>query len=67
MTRVLALSAAAAAIWTATAAAAIFRVPRVPAGRYTIVVWCKPCGNDHWAMATPSYIQNGRAVLRVRA
>jgi hypothetical protein len=42
-----------------------FRVPRVAAGGYTIVVWCKPCGNDHWAMATPSYVQNPRAILRV--
>lgn len=42
-----------------------FRVPRVAAGRYTIVVWCKPCGNDHWAMATPSFVQNPRAILRV--
>jgi hypothetical protein len=41
-----------------------FRVPRLPAGRYTIVVWCKPCGNDHWAMATPDYVHE-RAVLRI--
>lgn len=44
-----------------------FRVPSLAAGRYTIVVWCKPCGNDHWAMATPSYVQNPRAILRVRS
>jgi hypothetical protein len=41
------------------------RVPKLAPGRYTIVVWCKPCGNDHWAMATPSYVANPRAVLRI--
>ncbi len=42
-----------------------FRLPKLAPGRYTIVVWCKACGNDHWAMATPSYVANARAVLRI--
>lgn len=44
-----------------------FRVPRLEPGRYTLVVWCKPCGNDHWAMATPNFVLNPRAILRIRA
>ncbi len=43
-----------------------FRVPRLKPGRYTIVVWCRSCGNDHWAMATPGHVANARAVLHVR-
>jgi len=46
------------------AAQLFFRVPRVPLGRYTIVVWCKSCGNRHWAAATPTFI-HARAILRV--
>ena len=43
-----------------------FRLPRVAPGRYTLVVWCRPCGT-HWALAAPNWIVGERTVLRVRA
>jgi len=41
-----------------------FRLPHLDPGRYTLVVWCRPCGT-HWAAAAPNYIVNWRTVLRV--
>ena len=42
----------------------VTRVPRVPAGRYVLGVWCKPC-NEHFTTALPNFQPSRRGILRV--
>jgi hypothetical protein len=42
-----------------------FRVPDVPAGRYVLGIWCKPC-NEHWTTALPNWQPLATGILRVR-
>jgi len=42
-----------------------FRVPDVPAGRYVLGIWCKPC-NEHWTTALPNWQPLAAGILRVR-
>jgi len=42
----------------------VFRVPDVPAGRYVLGIWCKPC-NEHWTTALPNWQPLPAGILRV--
>ena len=49
----------------------VFRVPRVPPGRYTTAVFCRPCGNTYFPSRmhdTPDRFTRhpDRGILRVR-
>jgi hypothetical protein len=49
----------------ANGARLVFRVPRVPPGRYVLGFWCRPC-DTHWTSALPNYQPSPRGILRVR-
>ena len=51
--------------WHGTGGRLTFRVPDVPAARYVLGFWCRPCGT-HWTSALPNYQPEPFGILRVR-